>query len=133
MGTLISLVINAFAFMGISKLLPGFRVKNERTAIIIALVYSLLGIVAALIASPLVVLVTVVLAFFAFIPVIGPLVAASGIFVTLFLVSFVISAILLVIIDKMMDDFEMDSMATGLIASVLLAIINVVVRAVLPI
>ena len=132
MGMLISLVINTFAFIGISKMLPGFHVKNERTAIIIALVYSLLGTVSVLIAGPLVVVTTIALAVVAFIPVIGPLLAASGFVLTLFSVSFVISAILLIIIDKVMDDFKMESITTALIAAFLLAVINVVVRTVLP-
>ena len=131
-GTIISVFINALAFFGISKFLPGFTIKDEKTAVIVSVVYSVLGVVAGLIVSPLVAIVVVVLAFFAFIPLIGPLIAGAGIFATVFLVFFAMSVVLLVAIDKCMEDFKMDSISTALIASLLLAGINVGIRGLLP-
>jgi uncharacterized membrane protein YvlD (DUF360 family) len=67
----------------------------------------------------------------AFIPVIGPILAGAGLLVTIFLLTFIITAVVLIIIDKFMDDFEMTSPTVALIASFLLAVINVVIRGVL--
>lgn len=131
-GTLVSFVINAGAFFAISRLLPGFTVKNERTAILIALLYSLIGSVSMIFVAPLMAVVMLFLAFLVFIPVIGPLLFAGGFGVTIFLISFIVSAVLLIVIDKILDDFEMNSWTTAFIASFLLAVINVGIRMILP-
>jgi hypothetical protein len=83
-----------------------------------------------LIAVPVAALVGVVLTMLAFIPVIGPILAGAGLLVTIFLLTFIITAVVLIIIDKFMDDFEMTSPTVALIASFLLAVINVVIRGV---
>lgn len=131
-GTIISVLVNALAFFGISKFLPGFTIKDEKTAVIISVAYSILGLVAGFLVSPLVAIMVVILAFFAFIPVIGPFIASAGILATVFLVFFLLSVVLLVAIDKFMDDFKMESISTAVIASLLLAVLNVGIRGLLP-
>ena len=131
-GTIISVVINAFAFYLISKMLPGFKIKNEQTALTIAAGYSILGLIAGVLISPLMVIVMVVLALFAFIPIVGPLIAGAGFLGTVFLLFFGISIILLIALDKLSDNFEMDSTLTAAMAAFLLAVINVGIRALLP-
>lgn len=131
-GTLISVVINAFAFFLISKFLPGFRMKNDQTALIVSAGYSFLGFIAGFLIAPLMIAVMIVLALFAFIPIIGPLLAGAGFFATVFLLYFGISIVLLIVLDKLSEDFEMDSTLTAAIAAFLLAAINVGVRALLP-
>ncbi len=129
---LITIIINTAAFVGISKFLPGFQIKDEKTAAVIAVAYSILGYLLSIVTLPLVAIVTIGLTMFAFIPVIGPLIAGAGIFVTVFLVSFILSVIMLMAIDKFLEDFKMESPLVAVKAALALGIINVVVRAVLP-
>ena len=131
-GTLISIIINGGAFFAISKFLPGFKVKDERTALIVSVIYSVCGLIAGMLVAPLVAIVVIFLALFAIIPVIGPLIAGAGITATVFLVFFTLSVILLIAIDKLMEDFKMESFGTAVIASLLLAFLNVGVRLLLP-
>lgn len=129
MGILMMVLFNAVAFYFIAKVLPGFRIKDEKTALIISGSYSFLMILGGLLVLPLVAIVTIGLSIIAIIPLIGPLLAGSGLLVTTFLVVFGLSAIMLIVIDKMLEDFEMDSLPTALIASFLLAVGNVFLRA----
>jgi uncharacterized membrane protein YvlD (DUF360 family) len=127
---LTTVAVNTLAFFIIAKILPGFLVKNEKTSFFIAVAYSILMAFSGLIAVPVAALVGVVLTMLAFIPVIGPILAGAGLLVTIFLLTFIITAVVLIIIDKFMDDFEMTSPTVALIASFLLAVINVVIRGV---
>ncbi len=132
-GTLLAILINTAVFYGISKILPGFRIKDEKTAAIVAVAYSILGFLAGMLATPFIIIGTIFLSLLAFIPVIGPLLAGAGIFVTIFLLTFGLSVILLIAIDKFLDDFEMDSTGTAVIAALLLAGLNTLIRVVLPV
>ena len=131
-GTLVSIGVNTGAFFALSKLLPGFNVKNEKTALIMAVAYSVVGFVASLFLVPLAAIGAIFCAFLAFIPLIGPLLAASSLLFTVFVVFFTLTVGLLVMIDKLMDDFKMQSFGVAVMAAILLGIINVVVRALLP-
>ena len=128
MGALVTLGVNTLAFIIISKILPGFNVKNDKTNFVIAVAYSILMVIASFIALPVSLMIGFLLAILAFIPVIGPVLAGAGAMVTAFILVFGITAILLIAIDKAMEDFEMTSPAVAFIASFLLAVINVVVR-----
>ncbi len=133
MSALITVGVNTLAFYVISKLVPGFKVKDEKTALIMALAFSVLMIIGGLLVAPVMIVVTILLSIIAFIPIIGPLLAGSGLLVTTFIVSFGLTAILLIAIDKMLEDFEMASINVALISSLLLAVLNVVIRGVLGI
>ena len=130
-GIILRILINAGAFYGIAKLLPGFRVKNEGTALGIAVGYSILGLLSALLIVPLAIPVGIFLALLAFIPLIGPLLASAGLLATKLLLAFVIPMILLIAIDKFMEDFEMDSLGTAALASLILGGIHMILGALL--
>jgi uncharacterized membrane protein YvlD (DUF360 family) len=131
-SAIVTLIINSVVFYLISKILPGFRIKNDGTALAISASYSVLMAILSFFMLPIAALIGVILAFLAIIPIIGPLLAASGLLVSTFITVFGVSAILLIIIDKIMQDFEMDSVITAFIASFLLAILNVGIRFILP-
>ena len=133
MGTLVTVGVNTLAFYIIAKILPGFRIKSEKTALVIAVAYSFLMVVASLLATPFMVIAGLILAVIAFIPVIGPLMAGTGALISIFLLTFGLTAALLIAIDKGLEDFEMDSTPVALIASFLLAVLSVVVRWLLPV
>ncbi len=128
MGALVTVGVNTLAFYLISKLVPGFKIKDEKTALIMALAFSFLMFVGTLLVAPFLIIVTILLSIISVIPIIGPLLAGSGILVTTFLVSFSLTAVMLIAIDKMLEDFEMSSKHVALVASFLLAVLNVVVR-----
>lgn len=128
MGALVTVGVNTLAFYVISKLVPGFKIKDEKTALIMALAFSFLMFVGTLLVAPFLIIVTVLLSIISVIPLIGPLLAGSGILVTTFLVSFSLTAIMLIAIDKMLEDFEMSSKQVALVASFLLAVLNVIIR-----
>lgn len=129
MGTLVTVGVNTLAFYLIAKLVPGFKIKDEKTALIMALAFSFLMFVGTLLVAPFLIIVTILLSVISIVPIIGPLLAGSGILVTTFLVSFGPTAIMLIAIDKMLEDFEMSSKQVALVASFLLAVLNVVIRA----
>jgi len=128
MGTLVTVGVNTLAFYLISKLVPGFKIKDEKTALIMALAFSFLMFVGTLLVAPFLIIVTILLSIISVVPIIGPLLAGSGILVTTFLVSFALTAVMLIAIDKMLEDFEMSSKHVALVASFLLAVLNVVIR-----
>ncbi len=128
MSALVTVGVNTLAFYLISKLVPGFKIKDEKTALIMALAFSVLMFVGTLLVAPVLIVVTILLSIISIIPIIGPLLAGSGILVTTFIVSFSLTAIMLIAIDKIMEDFEMSSVSVALVSSFLLAILNVVLR-----
>ena len=87
----------------IAKLLPGIRVKSFRTAIGVAVVYSiinfLVGWILKLLALPLILI-------------------TFGLFI------FMINATLLWITDKIIDDFEIDGFGLTILAAFLITIVN---------
>ncbi|EKD83790.1 MAG: hypothetical protein ACD_39C00447G0005 [uncultured bacterium] len=130
-GALITVGVNTLAFYMISEMVPGFDIKNKKTALMMALVYSALAAIVWFAAIPITFMLGAVFAIIAFIPFIGPLLAGAGVFVTTFMLLFGLSACLLMLIDKMMDDFKMRSPTVAVIASILLALIGVLSRFVL--
>ncbi len=131
-SAIVTLIINSVVFFLISKILPGFRIKNDGTALAISASYSVLMAVLGFFMIPIAAVIGLALTILAFIPLIGPILAASGLLVSTFITVFGVSAILLIIIDKLMQDFEMDSVVTAFIASFLLAVLNVGIRFILP-
>jgi putative membrane protein len=111
---LIAWLISAAAFLGVSKLLPGFRIGSFGTALVVAAVYSIVYVVLHFILFKILWILTI------------PLVI-----LTLGIIFFVVNAIVLWLTDKFVEDFHIDSTATLIIAAVLLTIINWVIRLVL--
>ena len=102
---MLRLIIDVLATAGLlyalASLLPGVRLKSYATAVVVALVY---GLLTAVLYWPI--------AFILFIPRV----------LTLGLFGLVINAFLLWLTDKLIDDFEIDSVKTTLIMAVSLTI-----------
>jgi len=127
-GALITVGVNTLAFYLISEMVPGFDVKSKKTAFLMAISYSFLAALAWLVALPLSLALAFVFAILAFIPLIGPLLSGAGLFITTFGLLFGVSFILLLLIDRVMDDFNMRSKTVAVIASVMLGVLGVLMR-----
>src|ERR671915_2254226 len=111
---LIAWVLSALAFLGLSKLLPGFHVRALGTAMVVAAVYSLLHIVLHYILFQILWILTI-----------------PFVILTLGLIYFVVNAVILWLTDRLVEDFHIDSTAILLVAAVLLTIVNGIIRFVL--
>ena len=100
------LLLSVSVFL-VAQLLSGIRLKNFGTAIIVAVVYSLINY---LIGWLLILL------------------SLPFIIITFGLFKFVINAFLLLITDKMLDDFEIDGIGTTLLAAFLITIMDSILR-----
>ena len=111
---LIAWLLSAAAFLGVSKLLPGFRIGSYSTALVVAAVYSLLHIMLHFILFKVLWILTII-------PVI----------LTLGIIFFVVNSIILWFTNKLVEDFSIDTTATLLMAAVLLTLANWIIRFVL--
>ena len=100
------LLLSVSVFL-VAQLLPGIRLKNFGTAIIVAIVYSLINYLTGWLLSFL----TLPLMIFTF-----------GLF------KFIINGFLLLLTDKMMEDFEIDGIGTTFFAAFLITIIDSILR-----
>ena len=102
---MLRLIIDVLATAGLllvlASALPGVRLKSYGTAVVVALVYGLLNFFLG-----------TVIGWILFIPM----------FLSLGLLGLVINALMLWLTDKLIDDFEIDSVKTTLIMAVLLTI-----------
>ena len=103
MRLLLQWVLSALSLMAVAKLLPGFRIQDFGSALVIAAVYGVLHV-----------LLYRVLVFLAFIPVI----LTFGLFI------FVINAFLLYLTSALLDNFKIDTIPTALLGAVVLTILN---------
>jgi putative membrane protein len=111
---LIAWLLSAAAFLGVSKILPGFRIGSFGTALVVAAVYSVLYVVLHFILFQILWILTI------------PLVI-----LTLGIIFFVVNAVILWLTDKLVEGFDIDRAATLLMAAVLLTIINWIIRFIL--
>jgi putative membrane protein len=111
---LIAWLLSAAAFLGVSKLLPGFRIGSFGTALVVSAVYSILYVVLHFILFKVLWILTI------------PFVILS-----LGIIFFVVNAVILWLTDRLVEDFDIDSTATLLMAAVLLTIVNWIIRVVL--
>jgi putative membrane protein len=100
---LVQWLLSAVSLAILSRLLPGFRIKNFGTAVVVAAVYGILHL-----------LLFRILAIITFIP----RVLTFGLF------DLVINAFLLFLTDKILEDFKIDTLLTTFIAAILLTILN---------
>ena len=109
MSALRDILLLSIAVFAVAKLLPGIRIRGFTTAVLVAVVYSvinfLIGWLLVLIALPAIVL-------------------------TLGLFMLVVNAFLLWLTDKVVEDFEIQGFAMTVLAALLIAIANSVLRAV---
>jgi putative membrane protein len=111
---LIGWLLSAAAFLAVSKILPGFRIRSFGTALVVSAVYSILHIVLHFILFEALWILTII-------PVI----------LTLGIIFFVVNAVILWFTDRIVEDFDIDGTATLIIAAVLLTIVNWIIRFVL--
>jgi putative membrane protein len=111
---LIAWLLSAAAFLGVSKILPGFRIGSFGTALVVSAVYSILHIVLHFILFEVLWILTII-------PVI----------LTLGIIFFVVNAVILWFTDRVVEDFDIDNTATLIMAAVLLTIANWIIRFVL--
>ena len=100
------LLLSVAVFL-VAQLLPGIRLKNFGTAVIVAVVYSLINYLIGWL------LIFLSLPF---------LILTFGLF------KFVINGFLLLITDKMMEDFKIDGIGTTLFAAFLITIVDSILR-----
>ncbi|MFC1553350.1 phage holin family protein [candidate division KSB1 bacterium] len=91
----------------VAKFLPGIRLKNYLTAIIVALVYSVINFVFGWLLM---------------------LLTFPFMFITFGLFKFVINAFMLWITDKLIEDFEIESLRTTFIAAFLITVIDSIIK-----
>lgn len=103
MGILINWLLLSVAVFVVARILPGIHIRNFMTAIIVALIYSVISFFT----SWLLVLLTL------------PLVL-----ITFGLFKLVINAFLLWITDKMVADFEIKDFFTTFIAALLITLVD---------
>jgi len=103
MRLLLQWILSALSFVIVSYLLPGFKVGNFGSALVVAAVYGVLHV-----------LLFRILVFLAFIPVI----LTFGLFI------FVINALLLYLTAALLDQFQLGGFFTAIIGAVLLTILN---------
>jgi len=100
------LLLSVAVFL-VAELLPGIRLKNFGTAVIVAIVYSLINY---------------------FIGWLLIFLSLPFLIITFGLFKFVINGFLLLITDKMMEDFEIDGIGTTLFAAFLITIVDSILR-----
>lgn len=115
---------NAFFFYLISKILPGFEIKKQTTLFFITFIYTLLISIVTLLVYPFTQLTSLMLWIISIIPLIGPIIAATGAITVKFIVAFFISMTVLTITDIISINFKIHSFRTTCIASFILAILN---------
>jgi putative membrane protein len=111
---LIGWLLSAAAFLLVSKVLPGFRIRNYGIALIVSAVYSVLHLILHFILFDVLWLLTII-----------PVVLTLG------LIYFVVNAVILWLTDRLIEDFRIDTTTTLIIAALLLTVINAVIRFVL--
>jgi putative membrane protein len=111
---LIGWLLAAAAVLGVSRLLPGFRIDRFSTALVVSAVYSVLYVVLHFILFKVLWILTI------------PLVI-----LTLGIIYFLVNTVILWLTDKLVRDFHIDNTATLLAAAVLLTIANWIIRFIL--
>ncbi|MBQ3643115.1 MAG: phage holin family protein [Candidatus Riflebacteria bacterium] len=123
MGLILQLLVSSLVMLALSKLLPGFEIKDFKTSILVALIFGILMVASGLLITPLSALTKVIADLLSGIPVIGAI-ANIGARVLLFLINFIVGSIMLCITDKFLTGFKMRSFAVGIVAAFLIALIN---------
>ncbi|WP_439151906.1 phage holin family protein [Winogradskyella sp.] len=103
MNTLIKLLLNAIAVVFLAKVLNGVFVDTYLTAIIVAVVISILNVLV----KPILVILTLPVTI-----------------ITLGLFLFIINAIIILLADKLVDGFRVDGLWTAVLFSILLSILQ---------
>jgi putative membrane protein len=107
MYILLHIVALAAAVLGVARLLPGVEVKGWRTAIIVAVVFSLLNFFLGWLVQALLVL---------------PVILSLGLLY--FFVPFIVNTVLLWLTDKLIGDFEIKTWRALLGSALVITVVN---------
>ena len=110
MNALLSLLILSVTIFLIAKLIPAIHIKSFWTAILVAVVYSVINFLLGWL-------------FF--------LISLPFILITFGLFKFVINAVLLWITDKLIKDFEIEGFGWTLLAALLIALVDTAMKGLL--
>lgn len=100
---IVNILILSVAVFLVSSLLPGIKIKNFVTAIMVALVYSIINFLTGWLLAIL---------------------TLPFIIITFGLFKFVINAFLLWLTDKLLEDFEIKDILTTFVAAFLITIVD---------
>jgi putative membrane protein len=106
MGIIMHMVLLGLAILAIGKFIPGIRLKGFGTAIVVAVVYSLIDVILGTILKFL---------------------SIPFIFVSLGLFLLVINTFLLWLTDQLVDDFEIKDMGTTFVVALLITLSNLII------
>ncbi len=123
MQLIINLLVSSIILIIISKVLPGFEIKDFKTSVIVALVFGILMAASSLLVGPLSWLATFLAGLVKNIPLLGSI-ASIGAKLVLFLINFIVGSIMLCITDMFIKDFKMRSFGVGIVAAFLISVIN---------
>ena len=123
MGYIIHLLVSSIVMLILSKIIPGFEIKDFKTSVLVALVFGILMVFSGLLVNPLSWLATSIAGLVSGIPLIGTI-AGIGSKILLFLINFIVGSIMLCITDMFLTGFKMRSFAVGIVAAFLIALIN---------
>ncbi|MCB0284017.1 MAG: phage holin family protein [Calditrichaeota bacterium] len=107
MHALWNILLLSVVIFAVSKILPQIHIKSFGTAIIVAIVYSIINFLIGWLLM---------------------LISLPAIFVTFGLFTFVVNAFLLWITDKIIDDFKIDNFTATLIAAFLITVFYALLR-----
>ena len=106
MGIVVHMLLLGFAIFVIAQAVPGIRLKGFGTAIIVAVVYSLIDVILGSILKFL---------------------SIPFIFLTLGLFLLLINTFLLWLTNQLVDGFEIDGVGTTFVAALLITVCNLVI------
>lgn len=104
---IVNIFILSVAVFLVSNFLPGIKIKNFMTAVIVAVVYSIINFLTGWL------LVLLTLPF---------------IIITFGLFKFVINAFLLWLTDKITEDFEIENVSTTFVAAFLITMVDLLIK-----
>jgi putative membrane protein len=107
MHTLLHLAVLALTFLLLARLLPGFRIRSTGTAIAVAIVFSLLNFF---------------LGWLVKVALFVPAILTLGLLFLIF--PFLVNTVLLWLTDKVMRNFEIESLGTLLISAAIITLVN---------
>lgn len=120
MRFIIHVLVTAVAFLAVSRIVPGFKIKDFTTAVIVSFVYGLLSGLAAvallvlgLITLPAWIMALPLIAVLA--PILHPI---------MLVVSFLMTWGLIVLTDWLIEGFHIDDQATAAVGALVFSIVN---------
>lgn len=111
---ILHILLSALAFFIVSKLLPGFRIKSFGTALVCAIVMAVVNYALVIFLMPILFLMVMPAL------ILGPI----GVIAMTLVMLVVFQTGALILTDKLIEDFEIDSAGTALVASFLISIVN---------